>query len=62
MMRPPADTPASDQNFRRREPAEDFVIQGPLDHGVSGLINLFGIESPGVTSSLAIADYVSKLI
>ena len=44
------------------EPAEDFVIQGPLDHGVSGLINLFGIESPGVTSSLAIADHVSKLI
>ncbi|MEC8288702.1 MAG: FAD-dependent oxidoreductase, partial [Pseudomonadota bacterium] len=44
------------------EPAEDFVIQGPLDHGVSGLINLFGIESPVVTSSLAIADHVSKLI
>ena len=40
---------------------EDFVIQGPKDHGVAGLINLFGIESPGLTSSLAIADYVSNL-
>ena len=40
---------------------QDFVIQGPRDHGVAGLINLFGIESPGLTSSLAIADYVSDL-
>jgi len=41
---------------------QDFVIQGPPDHGVAGLINLFGIESPGLTSSLAIADYVSELV
>ena len=41
--------------------SQDFVIQGPKDHGVAGLINLFGIESPGLTSSLAIADYVSNL-
>ncbi|MDQ8726926.1 NAD(P)/FAD-dependent oxidoreductase [Bradyrhizobium sp. LHD-71] len=41
--------------------AQDFVIQGPRDHGVPGLINLFGIESPGLTSSLAIADYVAEL-
>ncbi|MGE5156813.1 MAG: NAD(P)/FAD-dependent oxidoreductase, partial [Gemmatimonas sp.] len=40
---------------------QDFVIQGPRDHGVAGLINLFGIESPGLTSSLAIADYVGEL-
>jgi L-2-hydroxyglutarate oxidase LhgO len=44
------------------EAARDFVIQGPDDHGVPGLINLYGIESPGMTSSLAIADYVRKLI
>ncbi|HYS91725.1 MAG TPA: NAD(P)/FAD-dependent oxidoreductase [Bradyrhizobium sp.] len=40
---------------------QDFLIQGPLDHGVTGLINLFGIESPGLTSSLAIADHVGEL-
>jgi L-2-hydroxyglutarate oxidase LhgO len=38
--------------------AQDFVIQGPRDHGVPGLINLFGIESPGLTASLALADEV----
>jgi L-2-hydroxyglutarate oxidase LhgO len=40
---------------------QDFVIQGPRNHGLPGLINLFGIESPGLTSSLAIADYVCEL-
>ena len=40
---------------------QDFMIQGPADHGLTGLINLFGIESPGLTSSLAIADYVAAL-
>jgi L-2-hydroxyglutarate oxidase LhgO len=40
---------------------QDFLIQGPREHGVAGLINLFGIESPGLTSSLAIADYVGEL-
>ena len=40
---------------------QDFLIQGPPHHGVDGLINLFGIESPGLTSSLAIADHVSEL-
>jgi len=40
---------------------QDFLIQGPRDHGVDGLINLFGIESPGLTSSLAIADHVGDL-
>jgi L-2-hydroxyglutarate oxidase LhgO len=40
---------------------QDFLIQGSRDHGVDGLINLFGIESPGLTSSLAIADQVGEL-
>ena len=40
----------------------DFVIDGPSSHGVQGLVNLFGIESPGLTSSLAIADYVVELL
>jgi len=39
-------------------PGQDFVVQGPQAHGVPGLINLFGIESPGLTASLAIADHV----
>lgn len=37
-------------------PAADFVLQGPAEHGIAGLLNLFGIESPGLTSCLAIAD------
>lgn len=44
------------------EPAADFLIQGPETHGVPGLVNLFGIESPGLTSSLAIADHVASLV
>lgn len=43
-------------------PAPDFVIQGPTVHGVPGLVNLFGIESPGLTSSLAIGEYVAGLL
>ena len=43
-------------------PAHDFVIQGPEDHGVAGLVNLFGIESPGLTSSLAIGKRVAQIL
>jgi L-2-hydroxyglutarate oxidase LhgO len=43
-------------------PAADFVISGPAQHGVSGLVNLFGIESPGLTASLAIAERVQALL
>lgn len=39
-------------------PADDFVIQGPDVHGVAGLVNLYGIESPGLTASLALAELV----
>ena len=45
-----------------KEPAADFVIQGPAEHGVAGLVNLFGIESPGLTASLALADDVARLL
>jgi L-2-hydroxyglutarate oxidase LhgO len=44
------------------EPAADFIIQGRADHGIPNLINLFGIESPGLTSSLAIGEYVTGLL
>ena len=40
----------------------DFRIDGPEAHGVMGLINLYGIESPGLTASLAIADHVAALL
>ncbi|WP_311220853.1 MULTISPECIES: NAD(P)/FAD-dependent oxidoreductase [unclassified Acidovorax] len=42
------------------EPAADFLVQGVAQHGVAGLVNLFGIESPGLTSSLAIGDLVAR--
>ena len=44
------------------DPFMDFQVQGPADHRCSGLVNLYGIESPGLTSSLAIASYVKKLL
>ncbi|CAE6076478.1 unnamed protein product [Arabidopsis arenosa] len=45
----------------KQSPA-DFVIQGEETHGVPGLVNLFGIESPGLTSSLAIAEHIANKI
>ena len=44
------------------EPAADFLIQGPAVHRVRGLVNLFGIESPGLTSALAIGEAVRDLV
>jgi L-2-hydroxyglutarate oxidase LhgO len=43
------------------EKARDFMIQGEAEHGIPGLINLFGIESPGLTSSLAIAEKIVRM-
>jgi L-2-hydroxyglutarate oxidase LhgO len=40
------------------EPAADFRIEGPAQHGLRGLVHLFGIESPGLTSSLSLADEI----
>ncbi|NQU57112.1 MAG: NAD(P)/FAD-dependent oxidoreductase [Rhodospirillales bacterium] len=42
------------------EPTADFIIQDTKVHGIAGLVNLFGIESPGLTASLAIADEVAR--
>ena len=42
--------------------AADFLIQGEKEHGIKGLVNLFGIESPGLTSCLAIGDYVQQML
>jgi len=46
----------------QNEPAADFLVQGPDTHGVSGLVNLFGIESPGLTSCLALGTLVAGLV
>ena len=43
------------------EAARDFLIQGQSEHGIQGLINLFGIESPGLTSALALGAYVAQM-
>ena len=43
-------------------PAADFRIDGPAEHGVSGLVNLLGIESPGLTASLAMAQAVAAIV
>ena len=58
----PVHTPAGSAGFRRVVlKLSGEALMGTRDHGIDGLINLFGIESPGLTSSLAIADYVSEL-
>lgn len=45
-----------------KEAAGDFILSGPGDHGVEGIVNLFGIESPGLTSALAIGEEVPRLL
>ena len=46
----------------RGEPSADFLIDGPDRHGVPGLVNLIGIESPGLTSSLAIGEMAAGMV
>ena len=47
---------------RTGEAAADFCISGPADHGVAGVVNLFGMESPGLTASLALAAHVAAVV
>ncbi|WP_274544682.1 NAD(P)/FAD-dependent oxidoreductase [Legionella oakridgensis] len=47
--------------FYKNKPVNDFVISTPKEHGIPGLINLYGIESPGLTSCLSIADTISQI-
>jgi L-2-hydroxyglutarate oxidase LhgO len=42
--------------------AADFCISGPADHGVPGVVNLFGMESPGLTASLALAAHIAAMV
>ena len=44
------------------QPDADFTVHGPETHGIDGMVHLFGIDSPGLTSSLAIADYAAGLL
>jgi L-2-hydroxyglutarate oxidase LhgO len=48
--------------YAKGEDARDFYIQGADEHGVAGLVNLYGIESPGLTSAIAIGEYVAGLV
>lgn len=48
--------------YSQSEPPADFAIHGPAIHGIDRLIALYGIESPGLTSSLAIGDYVADML
>lgn len=48
--------------YREGEPVPDFAIHGEAAHGHSGLVMLFGIESPGLTAALAIGEYVARLL
>ncbi|MFA5899221.1 MAG: NAD(P)/FAD-dependent oxidoreductase [Hyphomicrobium sp.] len=48
--------------YREGEPPADFAIHGHREHGIAGLVALYGIESPGLTSSLAIGDQVAGML
>jgi L-2-hydroxyglutarate oxidase LhgO len=44
------------------EPAADFIVSGPAEHGVAGLVNLFGIESPGLTAAIVLGEHVAAVL
>ena len=48
--------------YREGEPVPDFMVHGPETHGLAGLVMLFGIESPGLTASMALAELVAERI
>jgi L-2-hydroxyglutarate oxidase LhgO len=52
----------SSSNHRTKAAFQDFMIAGPKEHGVPGLVHLFGMESPGLTCSMAIGNYVINLL
>lgn len=58
----PGSTGVRPKIYAQGEPAADFAIHGAREHGVEGLVALYGIESPGLTSCLAIGDYVAALL
>lgn len=58
----PAYTGIRPRIYAPGQPVADFAIHGPAEHGAPGLVALYGIESPGLTSCLAIADHVARLI
>lgn len=50
------------RTWGEKDPPGDWIIEGPDDHGVPGLVNLLGIETPGITASLSISDYVADIL
>lgn len=58
----PAYTGIRPKIYAKGTPPADFAIHAEAQHGIAGFVGVYGIESPGLTSSLAIADYVARLL
>ena len=48
--------------YREGEPVPDIAIHGSAQHGLEGLVSLYGIESPGLTAALAIGEVVAEIL